>query len=108
MLQQLYSGAAWRLAVAAAVYVPPAVGCWPLCTAPVASTAILRGDSAEQKEFQAKDEVQTARKKKGAASLLTKLEDQLSLDMKAHLVNYQRKSNLGNNPGHETQRIKLV
>ena len=36
-------------------------------------TAILRGDSAEQKEFQAKDEVQTARKKKGAALLLTKL-----------------------------------
>ena len=75
MLQQLYTGAASG-AAAAAVYVPAAVGGWPLCTAPVASAHchFTRGDSAEQKEFQAKDEeVQTARKKKGAASLLTKL-----------------------------------
>ena len=70
-----------RLAAAAAVYVPAAVGGWPLCTAPVASAHchFTRGDSAEQKEFQAKDELGSDSKEKEGSGFASN-KTQISLD----------------------------
>ena len=51
---------------AAAAHMPP-----PVLATALVSSAILRGDSAEQKEFQAKDELQTGKRRERLRSKLS-------------------------------------